>query len=166
MRCDIEFFLQAEQALLIVLREETCPEGPNTNAADFDKWAGIGAAIIHAFCESLVKAYLHGLRDPHAMWEELKAKLDTANSRAGTTAILRRFNQLCPASKSSVADYITQLLECSKELSGPEQAILKETFISHLLTTLPKSLDSIIVIITHRAEAEQTADRVISTLSE
>ena len=165
-RRDIEFFLQAEQALSIVLGEESCPQGPSTNASDFDKRAGIGAAIIHASCESLVKAYLHGLRDPHVMWEELKVKLDTANSRAGRTAILRKFNQLRPASNSSVADYITQLLECSKELSGTEQAIPKETFISHLLTTLPKSFDSIIDIITYRPEAEQTADRVISTLVE
>jgi len=100
------------------------------------------------------------------MWEELKAKLDTANSWAGRTAILRKFNQLRPASNSSVADYITQLLDCSKELSATEQAIPKETFISHLLTTLQKSFDSIIDIITHRPEEEQTADRVISTLIE
>jgi len=121
--------------------------GTNTN--NFDKHAGIGAAIIHASCESSVKAYLHGLRDPHAMWEELKAKLDTANSRAGRTAILWKFNQLRPTLNTSVADYITQLLECSKELSGTEQAIPKETFISHVQTTLPKSFDSIIDIITH-----------------
>jgi len=100
------------------------------------------------------------------MWEELKAKLDTANSWAGRTAILLKFNQLCPASNSSDADYITQLLECSKELSGTEQAIPNETFISHLLTTRPKSFDSIINIITHRPEEEQTADCVISTLIE
>ena len=165
-RRDIEFFLQAEQALSIVLGEEVRPQGPSTKSNDFDKRAGIGAAIIHASCETSVKAYLHGLRDPHAMWEELKAKLDTANSRAGRTAILRKFNQLRPASDISVADYITQHLECSKELSGTEQAIPKETFISHLLTTLPKSFDSIIDIITHRPEAEQTTNCAISTLIE
>jgi len=165
-RRDIEFFLQAEQVLSIVLGGEVRPQGPNTKSNDFDKRAGIGAAIIHASCESSVKAYLHGLRDPHTMWEELRTKLDTVNSRAGRTAILRKFNQLCPTSDCSVADYITQLLECSKELSGTEQAIPKETFISHLLTTLPKSFDSIIDIITHRPEAEQTTDRVITTLIE
>jgi len=165
-RLDIEFFLQAEQALSIILGEEVHPQGPNTKSNDFDKRAGIGAAIIHALCEYSVKAYLHGLRDPHAMREELRTKLHTVNSRAGRTAILRKFNQLRPASDCSVADYITQLLECSKELSGTEQAIPKETFISHLLTTLPRSFNSIIDIITHRPEAEQTTDRVISTLIE
>ena len=165
-RRDIEFFLQVKQALSIVLGEEVRPQGPSTKSNDFDKWAGIGAAIIHASCETSVKAYLHGLRDPHAMWEELKAKLDTANSRAGRTAILRKFNQKSPASDISVADYITQLLECSKELSGTQQAIPKETFISHLLTTLPKSFDSIVDIITNHPEAEQTTHCVISTLIE
>ena len=93
-RRDIEFFLQAEQALSIVLGEEVRPQGPSTKSNDFDKQAGIGAASIHVSCETSVKAYLHGLRDPHAMWEELKAKLDTANSHAGRTAILQKFNQL------------------------------------------------------------------------
>ena len=93
-------------------------------------------------------------------------KLDTANSGAGRTAILEKFNQLSPASEISVAHYITQLLECSKELSGTELGIPKETFISHLLPTLPKSFDSIIDIITHHPEAEQTTDCVISTMIE
>jgi len=93
----------------------------------------------------------------------LRTKLDTIKSRAGRTAILRKCNQLRPASDFSVADYITRLLECSKELSGTEQAIPQETFISHLLTTPPKSFDSIIDIITHRREVEQTTNRVIST---
>ena len=85
---DIEFFLQAEQALSIVLGEEVCPQGPNANTTDYHKRAGIGAAIIHASCESLVKAYLHSLRDLQAMWKELKPKFKTANSRAGRTSIV------------------------------------------------------------------------------
>ena len=164
LRRDIEFFLQAEQVLSIVLGEEVRPKGPSTKSNDFDKWAGIGAAIIHASYQTSVKAYLHGLRDPQAMWEELKVKLNTANTRARRTAILRKFNQQRPASDICVADYINQLLECSKELSGTVQAIPKEKFISNLLTTLPKSFDPIIDIITHRPEAEQTTDCVISTL--
>lgn len=153
---DIEFLQQAEQALWIVLGEEVRPRGPSTKSNDFDKRAAFGAALIHASCKTSVKAYLPGLRDPHAMSEELKAKLDTANSGAGRTAMLRKFNQLRPAHALSVAHYITQLLECSKELSWTDQAIPKAIFISHLLTTLPQSFDFIIDIISHRPEEEQT----------
>jgi len=163
---DIQFLLQAERALPIVLGEEVRPEGRNANASDFDQRSGIGAAMIHASCEDSVKAYLYGMRDPRVMWLELKDKLDTVNSRAGRTALLRRFNQLRPTPNQSISTYITELLSCSKELAGSEQEIPKETFVSHLLTTLPKEFDSIIDIITHRPAEEQSTDRVIATLIE
>ena len=163
---DIQFLLPAEQALPIVLGEEVRPEGRNANTSDFNRRSGIGAAMIHASCEDSVKAYLHSMRDPHTMWLELKDKLDTVNSRAGRTALLRRFNQLRPSPNQSIAIYITELLTCSKELTGSEQEIPKETFVSHLLTTLPKEFDLIIDIITHRPAEEQTTDGVIATLIE
>ena len=64
---DIQFLLQAEQALPIVLGEEVRPERRNANTSDFDRRTGIAAAMIHASCEDSVKAYLHNMRDPHTM---------------------------------------------------------------------------------------------------
>ena len=163
---DIQFLLQAERALPIVLGEKVRREGRNANASDFDRCSGIRAAMIHASCEDSVKAYLYRMRDPRVMWLELKDKLDTVNSRAGRTALLRHFNQLRPTPNQSISTYITKLLSCSKKLAGSEQEIPKETFVSHFLTTLPKKFDSIIDIITHTPAEEQSTDRVIATLIE
>jgi len=122
--------------------------------------------MIHASCEDCIKAYLYGMRDPRVMWLELKDKLDTVNLCAGRTTLLRSFNQLRPTPNQWISTYITELLSCSKELAGSEQEVPKETFVSHLLTTLPKEFDSIIDIITHRSAAEQCTNRVIASLIE
>ena len=93
---DIEFFLQAESALGIVLGDEVHPGGRGAGGTEFDKRSGKAAAMINASCHGSVKTYINGMRDPHLMWEELRTKLDTSNTRAGRTAILRHFNQLRP----------------------------------------------------------------------
>jgi len=85
-------------------------------------------------------------------------KRETTNSQKGRTTSLRIFNQLYPTPDSFLANSVTQLLAYSKEPSGTQQAILKERFISHLLTTLPKSFFYIINIITHGPEAQQTTN--------
>jgi len=135
---DIEFFLQVESALGIVLGDEVHP-GARRGAGgpEFDRKSGKAAAMINASCHSSVKTYINEMRDPDLMWEELKTKLDTSNTRGGRTAILHHFNQLCPNPGSSIAEYITLLLECRQELEGSERAIQEETLITHLVTTLP-----------------------------
>lgn len=164
---DIEFFLQAESALSIVLGDEVHPgAGRGAGGPEFDRKSGKAAAMINASCHSSVKTYINGMRDPHLMWEELKTKLDTSNTRAGRTAILRHFNQLRPNPGSSIAEYVTLLLDCRQELEGSEQAIQDETFITHLVTTLPAECNSIVDIITHQPIERQTIDYVIATLVE
>ena len=106
------------------------------------------------------------MRDPHVMWNELKTKLDTANSLAGRTAIRHRFNQLRLASGASLEAYIAQLIKYKNMLAGSEQAISDETFRSHLITTLTSEYSSIVDIITHKEPERQTTDYVISTLVE
>ena len=164
---DIEFFLQAESALSIVLGDEVHPgAGRGAGGPEFDRKSGKAAAMINAFCHSSVKTYINGMRNPHLMWEELKTKLDTSNTRAGRTAILRHFNQLRPNPGSSIAEYVTLLLDCRQELEGSEQAIQDETFITHLVTTLPAECNSIVDIITHQPIEHQTIEYVIATLVE
>jgi hypothetical protein len=162
----MEFFFQAEQGLGIVLGDEE-PPAPNARAnalADFARRAGKAAAMINSACSSSVKTHIDGMRDPHQMWDTLKTKLDSASTRSGRTAILRRFNQLRPVDKAPMAEYISTLSACRKELDGSEQSISDETFITHLLTTLPSTFNSIVDIITHQPPADQTVDYVISTL--
>ena len=163
---DIEFFLQAESALSIVLGDEVHPGGRVARGTEFDRRSGKAAAIINASCHGSVKTYINGMRDPHLMWEELRTKLDTSNTRAGRTAILRHFNQLRPTPGSSIAEYVTLLLDCRQELEGSEQAIQNETFITHLVTSLPAECNSIVDIITHQPIERQTVDYVIATLVE
>ena len=128
-RRDVEFFLQAESALSIVLGDEENPGG--RGAIDFQRRSGKAAAMINASCHSSIKTYLNGMRDPAEMWGELKSKLDTANTRAGRTAILRHFNQLRPLPNTTIAEYITRLLDSRQQLEGSEQAITDETFLTH-----------------------------------
>ena len=163
-RRDVEFFLQAESALLIVLEDEVDPGG--RRAADFQCRSGKAAAIINASCHSSIKTYIDGMRDPAQMWAELKSKLDTANTRAGRTAILSHFHQLCPVPNTTITEYITKLLECRQQLEASEQAISDETFLTHLITTLPSECNSIVDIIMHQPVEHQTIDYVITTLVE
>jgi hypothetical protein len=165
-RRDMEFFFQAEQGLGIVLGDEE-PPAPNARAnamADFARRAGKAAAMINSACSASVKTHIDGMRDPHQMWDVLKTKLDSAGTRSGRTTILRRFNQLRPVEKAPMAEYVSTLSACRKELDGTEQSISDETFITHLFTTLPSTFNSIVDIITHQPAADQTVDYVISTL--
>jgi len=165
-RRDMEFFLHAEGALDIVLGNEEMPVGRAADPGDFNKRSRKAAAMIHAACSAPVKAYVDTMRNPQAMWNELKTKLDTANSLAGRTAIRHRFNQLRLATGASLEGYIAQLIKYRNMLAGSEQAISDETFRSHLITTLNSDYSSIIDIITHKEPERQTTDYVISTLVE
>jgi hypothetical protein len=164
-RRDMEFFLQAEESLGIALGDEARPEGARPAiTAEFNRRAGKAAAMINASCSPSVKTHIDGMRDPHQMWDILKNKLDGAGTRSGHTAILRRFNQLRPVDKAPIAEYISTLSACRKELDGTEQSFSDEIFITHLLTTLSTTFNSIVDIITHQPAADQTIDYVISTL--
>ena len=113
-----------------------------------------------------IKAYIDTMRAPHLMWKELKAKLDTANSLSGRTAIQYQFNQFRSTPGGSLEGYITQLIKCKNMLAGSEQAISDETFRSHLTTTLTSDYNPIIDIIIHKAPEGQTINYIISTLVE
>ena len=59
---DIEFFLQAESALGIVLGDEVHPDaGQGAGRLEFDRKSGKAAAMINASCHSSVKTYINGI---------------------------------------------------------------------------------------------------------
>jgi len=161
---DMEFFLNAEGALYIVLGNEVMPAGGGADPTDFNTRARKAAAMIHAACSMPIKAYIDTMRDPHLMWKQLKGKLDTANSFSGRTAIRHLFNHFRLTPGGSLECYIAQLIKCMNMLAGSAQAISDETFRSHLTTTLTSDYNSIIDIIIHKAPECQLIDYIISTL--
>jgi len=108
------------------------------------------------------------MRDLAEMWGELKSKLDilVANTHAGRTAILPPFNQLRPLPITTIAEYITRLLDSRQQLEGSEQAITNETFLTDLIITLPTECNTIVNIITYQLVEHQTINYVITTLVE
>ena len=161
----MEFFLQAEDSLEIVLGMEEVPEKNTESYAHYRKRQGKAAAMINAACHSSVKGFIKGKRNPKEMWDALTDTLDRVNTRSGRLMIKREFNTLRP--KQSITEYVHKLLECRTELQNSEQEISDEEFITHILTTLPSAFDSIVSIITHDKSAEaKTVDYVISTVLE
>ena len=53
------------------------------------------------------------------MWNILVEKLNTANSRAGRTAVAMRFSTLRPVT-DDINKYITTVLDCRNELAGTD----------------------------------------------
>jgi len=115
---DMEFFLHTKGAFDIVLGIEVMPVGRAADPGDFNKRSRKAAAMIHAACSTPVKAYINTMCDPQAMWNELKTKLDTANSLAGRTAIRHRFNQLRLVSGATLEAYIAQLRKYKNMLAS------------------------------------------------
>ena len=161
----MEFFLQAEDSLEIVLGMEDEPEKGSEDYSQYRKRLGKAAAMINAACHSSVKGFIKGKRNPKEMWDALTDNLDRVNTRSGRLMIKREFNTLRP--KQSTTEYIHKLLECRTELQNSEQEISDKEFITHILTTLPSTFDSIVSIITHDKSPEaKTVDYVISTVLE
>ena len=170
-RPDMELFLEAGEALLIVLEVEEYPEeGDNTEANSWNKKIAKGAAMINVAGHSSVKPYIRHITDACKMWKTLAEKLDTTATRAGRCSLLRLFHVLRPTTSNKspfgVTKYINQLKEFSNRLEGSNQSISDETFIAHLTTILPETFRNIIDIILHQPPTKQTLRKVISTLIE
>ena len=60
------------------------------------------------------------------MWNTLVEKLNTANSRAGRTAVAMRFSNLRSVT-DDIIEYITAVLDCRNELAGTDKEISDES---------------------------------------
>jgi len=107
------------------------------------------------------------MEDPTEIWAILKEKLDLASSRTGQLALVRTFHMLRPLdSDTSINQYIARLMESRTQLAGTNEEISDTRLVSHILTTLPASYESIINTITFAPLEQQTLDNVVNTLSE
>jgi GH15 family glucan-1,4-alpha-glucosidase len=80
------------RAWRIVTGEEQPPSEPSTNTRTAehhryeDKWdnynarCDLAAATIYQSCSATIQAYIAGNRDPQAIWQILKSKVDTASN--------------------------------------------------------------------------------------
>ena len=136
-RLDMETFLGSEEALGIVLGNEDRPVAGRVNAIrDYNLHSARAITLIFNSCTQGIKTYIKGIQDPRVMWNTLAEKLNTANSRAGRTAVAMRFSNLRPVTED-INEYITAVLDCRNELAGTDNNISDEAVNTKLTTTVP-----------------------------
>jgi len=90
----IQIFLRSENALAITLGEEKQP--PPLDRQNRSNWIareGKALAIIYNSCTSVTQEHVEDVNSASEMWQKLKDKFDTVNSRAGQLDVCRNFNQ-------------------------------------------------------------------------
>jgi len=165
-RPDMETFLGSEEALGIVLGNEERPLAGRAQAIrDFDLRSAKAITLIFNSCTQGIKTYIKGIQDPCAMWNTLEEKLNTANSRAGRTAVAMRFSNLRPVT-DDINEYITAVLDCRNELAGTDKEISDEAVNTKLTTTVPAVFRPVLDIIARQPTEIQTLDYLVNSLLE
>lgn len=126
---------------------------------------GKALAIIYNSCTMITQQHVADAEGARAMWDMLKEKFDSNNSRAGQLEGQRSFNQSRVQSGQTIEDYIALLLRYQKTLAGTNRAITDETFKAHLLSTLPKCYDNYVDILMEQQD-EHTIDSLVQRLLE
>ena len=99
------------------------------------------------------------------MWNTLEEKFNTANTRAGRTAVAMRFSNLRPIT-DDINEYITTVLDCQNELAGTDKEIFDEAVNTKLTTTVPAVFRPVLDIIAHQPIEIQTLDYLFNSLLE
>ena len=99
------------------------------------------------------------------MWDMLREKLVSNNSRAGQLEVQRSFNQSHVQSGQTIENYIALLLRYLIILAGTNNVITDETFKAHLLSTLPKYYDNYVDILIEQQD-QHTLDSLVQRLLE
>ncbi|RPA97192.1 hypothetical protein L873DRAFT_1691829 [Choiromyces venosus 120613-1] len=162
-RPDMEPFLGSEEASGIVLGNEERPlAGQAYTIHDFDLRSAKAITLIFNSCTQGIKTYIKGIQDLRVMWNTVEEKLNTANSRAGRTAVAVRFSQLRPLT-NDINEYITTVLDCRNELAGTDKKISDETLNIKLTTTVPAVFRSVLDIIARQPLEIQTLDYLVNS---
>jgi len=165
-RPDMETFLGSEEALGIVLGNEDRPVAGRVNASrDYNLRSARAITLIFNSCTQGIKTYIKGIQDPQVMWNTLAEKLNTANSRAGRTAVAMRFSNLRPVT-DDINEYITAVLDCRNELAGTDKEISDEAVNTKLTTTVPAVFRPVLDIIARQPIEIQTLDYLVNSLLE
>ena len=99
------------------------------------------------------------------MCNTLEEKFNTANTRAGRTAVAMRFSNLRPIT-NDINEYITTVLDCRNELAGTDKEISDEAVNTKLTTTVPAAFSPVLDIIACQPIEIQTLDYLVNSLLE
>jgi hypothetical protein len=159
----IKAFLIAEEAWKIVNGTERPPNARDaTQIRDYERRSGRAYAMIYSSSDESTRALIDSLpdEDPKSVWDALKKSYDTTTSLSGRLATLRRFQQARMKPNTSVAQYISTLINIRLPLVGSGESISDHSLIGHLLATLPSEFDNIIGILENKPADQLTLDTV------
>src|SRR5205807_7949900 len=135
---DIQAFLEVEKAFGIVMQEELEPPAiPAGRHASWEERRVKAKVMIFTSCGLATRQHVKLSMEPWTMWQTLKAKYDSAASRAGRFALRGRFNRLILPQFNSVTAFITELTKLRHQLAGSMEEVTDSTFISQLVPDLP-----------------------------
>jgi len=162
---DLQAFLEIERAFRIVTQEEEePPANPAPRYASWEERRVKAKVMIFTSCGPATRQQINLAMDPWDMWQTLKAKYDSAASRAGRFALRGRFNRLLLSQFSTVTAFITELTKLRQQLAGSTEEVTDSTFISQLVPDLPNEYDAIVQIMSR--DAALTADDFITGIVE
>ena len=120
--------------------------------------------MIITFCGPATRQQINLTMQPWDMWQTLKAKFDSAASRAGRFALRGRFNRLLLSQFSSVTALFTELTKLRQQLAGSTEEVTDSTFISPLVPDLANEYDAVVQIMSHNPDL--TADDFVTGIVE
>ena len=169
---DIRMLLNGEEAYKITIGSEL-PPNPNATAQarEYNRRAARAATILYQSVDPIVQAIINNMPDeesenPSRIWEVLRKEFDTAMLPSGRLDILNRFHTSSMKPDMPTGEYISQLLSIRQELDGTPDALTENTFIAHILRTLPESYAIPVGILKNQPANEQTLRNVATTLKE
>jgi len=169
---DIRMLLNGEEAYKIAIGSEL-PPNPNATVQtrEYNRKAACAATILYQSVDPIVQAIINNMPDeesenPRRIWEVLRKEFDTAMLPSGRLHILNRFHTSSMKPDMPIGEYISQLLSIRQELDGTPDALTENTFIAHILRTLPESYAIPVGILKNQPANEQTLRNVTTTLKE
>ena len=140
---NMENFLEAKNYLPIALGSEARPNTAN-NLRDYNLRAAAAKAMIVSSCSKSVFPYIRNMTDPAIIWTTLKEKCDSTTSLAGRNSLVMNFYNTSTIDTEPISTFCTKLLNIQTQLSGTDQAISNEAFLSYLSSKVPETFRPII----------------------
>ena len=158
---DVTAVLIAEDALEIVQGNEPAPPTTQrTTAADYRRRKGKAYATLFMSCTPGMQNLIQGVTDPATIWNTLKEKHDSVESRARRAVLARQFYSRLPQTDEKMTDFIAALQSSRALLAGTEQAISDEAFCSHLMRVVPARFHQAIDILLDRERGYNPDDLI------
>ena len=146
----------------------TAQQSATTEAAEqqFQTRSDLAASYLYSSLTIEARKHLGGIKEPRAMWEILKTRLNSLSREVGIIRTHTTFLNDKMTDVESLSPYIARLTGYQTELAGTRKAITDEDLVSHLLTFLPVKYHNIRRHIWDRPIENQTMDYVRNTLLE